>query len=84
MKRILCYWDSNTRWYKSWTRYERLWVDKRRPKILQDTLWDSTEVIEEWLNSRTLISDDERIGKEWRNGSTYLIPCLDSFSGSLP
>ncbi len=76
--RILCYWDSNTRWYKSWTRYERLWSDKRRPKVLQSSLWDSFEIIEEWLNSRTLISDDKRPGKEWRNGSTYLIPCLDS------
>lgn len=36
------------------------------------------EIIEEGLNSRTLFSDDNRVGKEGRNGWTYLKPCLDS------
>ncbi len=36
------------------------------------------EVIEEGLNSRTLMSDDNRPGKEGRNGFTYLKPCLDT------
>ena len=30
------------------------------------------------MNSRTLVSEDTRTGKEGRNGSTYLIPCIDS------
>ena len=47
-------------------------------KVLQKLLGDGFEIIEEGLNSRTLVSDDERPGKQGRNGSSYLIPCLDS------
>jgi lysophospholipase L1-like esterase len=39
---------------------------------------DKGEIIEEGLNSRTLISDDQRVGKEGKNGSAYLLPCLDT------
>jgi len=46
--------------------------------ILQDLLGRDYLVIEEGLNSRTLVSSDERLGKEGRNGYEYLIPCLDT------
>lgn len=36
------------------------------------------EIIEEGLNSRTLMSDDDRPGKEGRNGFSYLKPCMDT------
>ena len=41
-------------------------------------LGNQFEVIEEGLNSRTLISNDPRPGKEGKNGAEYLIPCLDT------
>ena len=39
---------------------------------------DQYEIIEEGLNSRTLFSNDNRPGKEGKNGFTYLKPCLDT------
>jgi len=77
-KRILCYGDSLTWGYIPNTGHERFPVDERWTGILQQSLGDKFEIIEEGLNSRTLNSDDQRIGKEGRNGSTYLIPCLDT------
>lgn len=77
-KRILCYGDSYTWGYKPATDHKRFPAHIRWTGILQDNLGDTYEVIEEGLNSRTLTSDDERPGKEGRNGSTYLIPCLDT------
>ena len=41
-------------------------------------LGNNFEIIEEGLNSRTLISNDTRPGKEGKNGYEYLIPCLDT------
>ena len=41
-------------------------------------LGNNFEIIEEGLNSRTLISNDTRPGKEEKNGYEYLIPCLDT------
>ncbi len=77
-KRILCFGDSYTWGYIPGTDHERFSEDIRYPKVLQTLLGDNFEVIEEGLNSRTLISDDKRPGKEGRNGREYLIPCLDS------
>lgn len=74
--RILCYGDSNTWGYISGSdhkRYENRWT-----KILSELLGERFEIIEEGLNSRTLISNDIRPGKEGKNGYEYLIPCLDT------
>lgn len=77
-KRILCYGDSHTWWYVSWTNHQRYPSTHRRTWLLQEKLWTAYVVIEEWLNSRTLISNDPRPWKEWRKWSEYLLPCLDS------
>lgn len=77
-KRILCFGDSYTWGYVPGTDHERFPEDIRYPKVLQELLGNDFEVIEEGLNSRTLINEDDRPGKEGRNGSQYLIPCLDS------
>lgn len=77
-KRILCFWDSLTRWYIPWTNHERYAATERWTWILQDKLWNEFEIIEEWLNSRTLSLDDPRPGKEWKNWSEYIMPCLDT------
>lgn len=77
-KRILCFGDSYTWWYIPSTDHERFPDDVRFPKVLQKLLGDNFEIIEEGLNSRTLVNEDTRPGKEGRNGSQYLIPCLDS------
>ena len=76
--RILCYGDSNTWGYISGSNHQRYGNDKRWTKILNDLLGSNFEVIEEGLNSRTLISNDLRPGKEGKNGYEYLIPCLDT------
>ena len=76
--RIVCFGDSYTWGYIPGTDHERFSEEIRFPKVLQKLLGDGFEIIEEGLNSRTLVSDDERPGKQGRNGSSYLIPCLDS------
>ncbi len=76
--RILCYGDSNTWGYISGSNHQRYGNDERWTKILSKLLGSSFEIIEEGLNSRTLISDDTRPGKEGKNGYEYLIPCLDT------
>lgn len=76
--RILCYGDSNTWGYIPATDHQRYSKDERWPGALQSMLGDKYDVIEEGLNSRTLISTDKRCGKEGRNGAEYLLPCLDS------
>ena len=78
IKRVLCFGDSLTWGYVPGTRYERFSECVRFPKVLQALLGKKFEVIEEGLNSRTLVSEDVRPNKEGRNGSQYLIPCLDS------
>jgi len=81
MKRILCYGDSNTWGYISGTNHQRYNENQRWTKLLQNQLRgrkNNFEIIEEGLNSRTLFSDDNRPGKEGRNGYTYLKPCLDT------
>jgi len=76
--RILCFGDSYTWGYIPGSNHKRFSEDIRFPKVLQKLLGPDFEVIEEGLNSRTLISEDIRPGKEGRNGSSYIIPCLDS------
>ena len=76
--RILCYGDSNTWGYISCSNHLRYGNDKRWTKVLANLLGDNFEIIEEGLNSRTLISNDLRPGKEGKNGYEYLIPCLDT------
>ena len=61
--RILCYGDSNTWGYISGTDHQR-YIEDRWPRILQKNLGEKFEIIEEGLNSRTLISNDTRPGKE--------------------
>ena len=75
--RILCYGDSNTWGYISGGNHER-YIEERWPRVLQESLEEKYEIIEEGLNSRTLISNDPRPGKEGKNGFEYLIPCLDT------
>lgn len=76
--RILCYGDSNTWGYISGSDHQRYGNDERWTKILAKLLGSHFEIIEEGLNSRTLISNDTRPGKEGKNGYEYLIPCLDT------
>lgn len=76
--RILCYGDSNTWGYISGSDHKRYGNKERWTKILSELLGEKFEVIEEGLNSRTLISNDTRPGKEGKNGYEYLIPCLDT------
>lgn len=76
--RILCYGDSNTWGYISGSNHERYGNKERWTKILAESLGNDFEIIEEGLNSRTLTSNDTRIGKEGKNGYEYLIPCLDT------
>ena len=76
--RILCYGDSNTWGYISSSNHLRYGNDKRWTKVLANLLGNNFEIIEEGLNSRTLISNDLRPGKEGKNGYEYLIPCLDT------
>ena len=77
-KRILCFGDSYTWGYIPSSNHERYPANIRWTGVLQNILGVDYEVIEEGLNSRTLYSDDLRPGKEGRNGSSYLIPSLDT------
>jgi lysophospholipase L1-like esterase len=75
MKRILCYGDSNTWGYDPVTlnRYDQ---DTRWTRILSKALGGDYEIIEEGLNGRTTVWEDPIEG--YKNGQTYLIPCLES------
>lgn len=46
--------------------------------ILQARLGQTAQIIEEGLPSRTIGLEDPRPGKNGRNGSTYLLPCIES------
>ena len=76
--RILCYGDSNTWGYIPGTDHQRFSKEERWTGVLQTMLGDTYEIIEEGLNSRTLISVDKRRDKEGRSGAEYLLPCIDS------
>jgi lysophospholipase L1-like esterase len=74
---VLCYGDSNTYGRDAVTK-GRLERDVRWTGLLQRMLGDRYYVIEEGLNGRTTVWDDPVRGPHKRNGSLYLLPCLES------
>ena len=87
MKTVLCYGDSNTygsrgidfdiletSFIASHYRYPK---EKRWTGILQKELGNDYTIIEEGLNGRTTVWDDPIEGA-YKNGLTYLTPCLES------
>jgi len=85
MRVVLVYGDSNT-WGHIPVDGENIQSKKRfEPNVrwtgvLQNTLGDRYHVIEEGLNGRTTVWDDPVRGGNKRNGSVYLLPCLESHS----
>ena len=77
-KRVLCFGDSNTWGYIPGTKHDRYPSNIRWTGVLQETLGNEYEVIEEGLNSRGIIKGDNRPGKEGRSSIEYIVPCLDS------
>ncbi len=79
MKTVLCFGDSNT-WgakpMQSIDVIERFDRDERWPGVLKRELGAEYEVIAEGLNGRTTVWEDPIEGH--KNGSAYLIPCLDT------
>ena len=67
----LCYGDSNTWGYISGSNHLRYGKDERWTRLLAQKLGDRFEIIEEGLNSRTLISHDTRPGKEGKNENCF-------------
>lgn len=79
MNVVLCFGDSNTYGRDPLTK-GRLDRDVRWPGALQKKLGTDYYVIEEGLNGRTTVWDDPVRGHQKRNGSKYLLPCLESHS----
>jgi lysophospholipase L1-like esterase len=77
-QKILCFGDSNVWGYISNSVHQRYSVAERWTGILQQTLGDDFEIIEEGLNSRGIVKGDSRPGKEGRSAIEYIIPCLDT------
>ena len=78
-KRILCYGDSNSwGWTPGANGTERFGVNERWPGIVQKTLGEDYEVIEETLGGRMTMSDDERPEFPERNGLKTLPIILES------
>lgn len=75
-KTVLCYGDSNTWGQTPDKTGKRYPADIRWTGVLQKTLGNEYEIIEEGLSSRT--TDLDYAEKPGRNGRTYLEPCLDS------
>ena len=75
MKTILCYGDSNTRGWDP-VRMERYPADVRWPGVLQHTLGQDYQVVEEGLPGRTTVWTDPIEGH--MSGKDYLTPCLNS------
>lgn len=73
---ILCYGDSNTWGYDARSQ-GRFPPDVRWSGVLRNQLGPGYWVVEEGLNGRTTVWDDPVAG-EWKNGLTYLTPCLES------
>ncbi|MCR4329038.1 MAG: SGNH/GDSL hydrolase family protein [Candidatus Roizmanbacteria bacterium] len=74
-RKVLCFGDSNTWGFipGKGTRYSK---EVRWTGILQESLGDGFEIVEEGLNSRTTNIDDQKhVGK---NGASYLAPCLET------
>jgi lysophospholipase L1-like esterase len=80
MKTILCYGDSNT-WgtapMLSLDDVRRFGLDERWPGVLRHQLGNGYWVVEEGLPGRTTVWDDPIEGI-YKNGKTYLLPCLES------
>ena len=76
--KILCYGDSNTWGFIPGSDHQRFSKEERWPGALKQMLGDKYEIIEEGLNSRTLVSVDKRRDREGRSGAEYLLPCLDT------
>ena len=79
MYAVLCYGDSNT-YGRDAVSKGRLERNIRWPGVLQQLLGEEYYVIEEGLNGRTTVWDDPVRGQNKRNGSLYLLPCLESHS----
>lgn len=77
-KRILVFSDSLSWGYIPGTKHERYPSNVRWPGVLQGILGNEFEVIEESLNSRGILTGDDRPGKEGRVAIDYILPCLDS------
>lgn len=75
LKTVLCFGDSNT-WGYNPANGSRFGYNERWPGIMRQNLGDGFVVIEEGLNHRTTLWDDPI--QPYKNGKTYLIPCLDS------
>ena len=75
MKTILCYGDSNT-WGWDPVRMDRYSSDMRWPGVLQHTLGEGYQIIEEGLPGRTTVWTDPVEGH--MSGKDYLTPCLNS------
>ena len=77
-KSVLCYGDSNTFGAAVVPRPDgRYAYEERWPGVLAAILGPRWQVIEAGLNGRTTVRDDPVEG-EFRNGKTYLLPCLYS------
>ena len=73
MKTIVCYGDSNT-WGHNPATQDRFPIEQRWTGVLAQELGAEYRIVEEGLGGRTTIWDDPI--EEWRNGKTYLLPCL--------
>ncbi len=75
-KRILCFGDSNTYGRVPGPERLRFPANVRWTGVLQNSLGEDYEVIEEGLGGRnTMIEDPENLD---RNGLNYLLPCIES------
>jgi lysophospholipase L1-like esterase len=78
IRTVLCYGDSNTHGAATVDRPDgRYGPDERWPGVLRVALGTGWLVIEEGLGGRTTVSDDPIEGA-WKNGKTYLLPCLET------
>ncbi len=80
MKRVMCYGDSNTHGtapMKDMDDVRRLGPDERWPCVMGKALGAGWTLIEEGLPGRTTVHDDPIEGI-YKNGKTYLQPCLES------
>jgi len=76
MKSILCYGDSNTWGSATDGRASgRYGPSERWPGVLAQALGEGFHIVEEGLPGRTSVFDDPIEGA-FRNGRTYLVPCL--------
>src|SRR5271154_2317577 len=80
MKRVLCYGDSNT-WgtapMKNMDDVRRHEPHVRWPGAMVAALGSDWTLVEEGLGGRTTVHDDPIEGI-YKNGKTYLQPCLES------